>query len=426
MSEEDSISNQLNKYYKLKANYESSISDKKKKIIHNNKLSMKEKREEFKKYKPKCINCKRIGGTNFTSNIEKGERLIRAICNISSNPCNLDIKINLGSFYLIRELLDEIQDSINKVKNEIIKNKNKQLFNFIDDNTVVSVFDKLKKDLNEKLMLLEEYTIFFTEELDNKEEKEDYKKKFENAQIYIAEIKECIKKFNETDQNSFIQDAINIYINKLTETNEILSSIKYKTKFVSYDNNDNTYHLIQQQYSIESSLLELVPPKVESFVYGTIKYNKTIQIDETELTTNPYTIKDGIINWKNNSYEKIYNDFSKELKEVLKNDPEWMKLFLTSCYNNRKKGKPCEFINPVNLIIPPKKIKANGIVQFDLGNKDYNKFFNQLTSSYQDTLLTLFSVKKGEKDYSMFLDTLANLMSDHLHYDRFINKYARI
>ena len=98
---------------------------------------------------------------------------------------------------------------------------------------------------------------------------------------------------------------------------------------------------------------------MESFVYGTIKYNKTIQIDETELTTNPYTIKDGIINWKNNSYEKIYNDFSKELKEVLKNDPEWMTFFLTSCYNNRKKGKPCEFINPVNLIIPPKKIKAN-------------------------------------------------------------------
>lgn len=425
MSDEDSFQSKLNEYYKLKSEYDASISNIKKKIINNKSLSRKEKREEFKNYKPKCVNCKRVGGTNFNHISEDDNRFVTAICNVSSNPCNLDIKINLGSFYLISDLLDELQEDINKLKNKIIENKNKQLFNIITDEETISIFNDLKKDLNENLTLLEEYTMFYIEKTENASEKEDYKKEFENLQIYIAQIKESIQKFNETENGDFINDAINIYLNKLSRVNNILLNIKYKTNFVWFDGNDETYHLIQQKYSIESNQLDVVTPKIESFIYGSVKYNKNIPLDENKLTGPTFYIKNGIITWKNSSYEKIFNRLSKKIQEQLKKDEEWMQLFLNSCYEKRKKGEACEFINAPNLIIPPEKISVSGLEQFNFGNEEYNIYFNKLNSSYQNTLLTLYSVKKGKKDYTMLLDTLARLIGDHLDYNR-DSKYAPI
>lgn len=52
MSEEDSISSQLNKYYKLKANYETSISDIKKKLYIIINLVRKKKGKNLRNINP--------------------------------------------------------------------------------------------------------------------------------------------------------------------------------------------------------------------------------------------------------------------------------------------------------------------------------------------------------------------------------------
>ena len=86
----------LNDYYKLKNNYENEILKEKKKIIKNQELSWKEKRNEFKSFKPKCINCKRPVGTIFSIkyNTEVEFRELKAICGSRTDPCNLNININ--------------------------------------------------------------------------------------------------------------------------------------------------------------------------------------------------------------------------------------------------------------------------------------------------------------------------------------------
>jgi poly(3-hydroxyalkanoate) synthetase len=63
MSNLSEVDIKMNEYYKLKNNYENTLNDLKKKIINNNQLSKKEKRQEFLTLKPKCINCKRHRGT---------------------------------------------------------------------------------------------------------------------------------------------------------------------------------------------------------------------------------------------------------------------------------------------------------------------------------------------------------------------------
>ena len=57
----------VNNYYKLKETYETDFYKLKKNIIDNQKLSLREKRNQFSKLAPKCVNCKRSVGTIFTN-----------------------------------------------------------------------------------------------------------------------------------------------------------------------------------------------------------------------------------------------------------------------------------------------------------------------------------------------------------------------
>ena len=98
----------LNEYFKLKRTYENKIMANKKKIINNSTLSNREKRSEYLKLKPKCINCQRPGGTIFknisfkeTDN-EESYRQYNAQCGIIADPCNLDIKIQHAPSYPLK------------------------------------------------------------------------------------------------------------------------------------------------------------------------------------------------------------------------------------------------------------------------------------------------------------------------------------
>ena len=61
-----SVMDAFNEYYKLKNKYENDYNKDKQKLIKNKTMSWKEKRNEFKQLKPKCINCKRPVGTIFS------------------------------------------------------------------------------------------------------------------------------------------------------------------------------------------------------------------------------------------------------------------------------------------------------------------------------------------------------------------------
>ena len=64
----------LNEYYKLKSKYENEIMKSKKIIMNDSSLSSKEKRQKYLQLKPKCINCKRPGGTIFSVKYYKNEQ----------------------------------------------------------------------------------------------------------------------------------------------------------------------------------------------------------------------------------------------------------------------------------------------------------------------------------------------------------------
>ena len=127
MDDFTNVDNALNEYYKLKRVFEDELDNYKKKIMDMTHLSNKEKRAEFLKLKPKCINCKKPSkqGTLFSvSRIENSTyRVLKCSCGNLVNPCPLNIEIHLVDTISLEERLNFIQDEIQYEKKTPSKKK---------------------------------------------------------------------------------------------------------------------------------------------------------------------------------------------------------------------------------------------------------------------------------------------------------------
>ena len=97
----------------------------------------------------------------------------------------------------------------------------------------------------------------------------------------------------------------------------------------------------------------------------------------------------------------------------------WLQEFMDSCTSLRLLTKPCIFISPSNLILPPQIIQVvDGKKEYDFGNTVYNDLFNGFSPSYQATLLTLYSTKDKIKNYKMLEDTLNGILEQNLGFKK--------
>ena len=86
--------------------------------------------------------------------------------------------------------------------------------------------------------------------------------------FYIEEIKKSIQKFNEENNKQYINDAVNIYLTNLKPIFKNIMELKYKESIVYYNENDNTYNLIQQKYTQQSLEFTYFDNKVLHFDVG--------------------------------------------------------------------------------------------------------------------------------------------------------------
>lgn len=430
--ENESVENNINEYYRLKSKYNNDNEKNKKKILNNKMLSIKEKKAEFKQLKPKCVNCGKPGGTTFASIISKetdGEKFreLRAFCN-AVEPCGLSVNIAVGNFENISSVLKTIEDEIYTAKNEIINDKNRLLFGLTTTEKVLENFDIQKDSIRDYTSLLENYLQIYIKITDNPERKEKLNSELEKSYLHIQSIKDALYRFNETNGIEFVKSAVEIYQNQLRPVlNEVLK-LKYRENTVVFDESDNSYHLIQRNYSIKD--LEINNDKYETVVFET-----SIQGDKTRITrvekAKPDTSEDsdtpdiigkptineetGAITWSNKNYQSLWSKMNNELKTALVSDKEWMQEFMDNCVRARLQNKSCEFTNPSNLIIPPQLIEDG---MYDFGNPVYNEIFNKFDESYKNTLLSLFSIEDGSKNYSMLENTLSDIVKKQLKFDR--------
>jgi hypothetical protein len=436
-----SANDAFNEYYKLKNKYESDYNKDKQKIIKNKQMSWKEKRNEFKQLKPKCINCKRPVGTIFSIK-KSGEpnddfRELKAICGSLSEPCTLNINVNAGVTYNIMDHIKELEKDIENYKNEIIEYKNKLLFGYTKTETVVENFDKIKEAINDTSFLLNINYEHMFDVVDNKITNETISKLKEEIYILINEIKMSIRKFDSTENLQFVRDSVVIYINQLESKLKELSRIKYKINLVEFDDYEGVYRLIQRKNGIADLEDSYIAPSVVNFNYGEIYTGKVRSNDKKKIhklqiigdnedknqeenmrtAIQPTYNDDGTITWVNPEYQNIWNKLSILYKKILMSDKEWLLKTMSMYVKYKKENKPIEFVVPDNLIIPP-RILENGM--YDFGNDIYNQKFNKQDKSYQKILLTTYTEKNGVKDYSTLIDILNNLIKQDIRFNKYI------
>ena len=407
----------LNEYFKLKLKYEKENTLNKKKIMNNSELSKREKRSEFLKLKPKCINCKRPGGTKFeniyfpSDDKEDAHRHYSAICGIIADPCNLRIKISVGNVELLPTLLNEMQSGIKDLKNDIIDNKNKLLFGYLSSEEVLPKFEDLQEHITAYSGLYESYLETYNELVDNDQKKNELNESITESFNKIYEIKECIKEMNKTNNIEYARDAVTIYTTVLQPLLDKIQTLKYNENMIWHNSYTNTCNLIQNRYSIENLSYTSYSDNVVSFEKGERgkKDKNKNQTPEEELFNNEPIYGKDEISWSNPEYSDLWKEMPSRLKNALRTNPEWMKEFMANCAIARKNKKPCTITAPKDLIVPP-ELMSNG--QYNFGVKIYNDAFNKLPKQTQETYLTL-----NETNWKGLINALNDLVSKEIGFN---------
>jgi hypothetical protein len=453
-----SVKDALNEYFRLKEKFENEMNVNKRKIINNPTLSNREKRSEYLKLMPKCVNCRRPSkkGTIFSITFHPSDdktdayRTFKSICGNLADPCNLNIEINLGNVEHLNKMIENIRKDIIETKNVIINDKNKLLFGLITTESALENFETNKSYISELTSIYENYLDQWNKKIDNPDKKLELDESRVLLYENIDKIKECIKKMNENNDTQFAVDAANIYYTNVEPLMKKIRQLKYSENIIFNDDSNDTCRLIQHEISLQDMAVSGYNDKVVAFDVGltakvapkkkadipteadnmllgkelTIKIEEPGQpkpigvIEEDEPIIGQG--KDGIA-WNIPEYQELWNSLPEKLKTEFKLNIEWMKQFMHKCVNERKTHGPswdgCKLTTPPNIVLPPRKME-NG--QYDFGISIYNKVFSKLPQSTQDTYLTLYKEDPVTKvkNYNMLEEAINELVQKEVDFGR--------
>ena len=253
----------MDKFYKLKNQYEMQVKTLKDRVLKNTTLSKREKQDAFREIagKSKCVNCERPGGTKFTEvfDKEKEGRVLSARCGVKMDPCPLHIEIDVGNIISIDEDLNRTQAEINKKKQDIICIKNDVLFGYKTADSVVSVFDELKeelKDLTETYEIMLETYVSIYENPGVKEEEDRLRVEIYND---VQSIKSMMREYSREKVVQYAHDAVTLQLSQLAPKVQALRALVYTNTFTSslVEDRTNICTLHQQKTGIKARELDL-------------------------------------------------------------------------------------------------------------------------------------------------------------------------
>lgn len=451
--EEIPVDEAINEFYRMKGKYEEYVYSKYiQPLINNKTLSKKEKKQAYSKLpKPECINCKRNVGTIFSivpDPTNEPFRIFTAKCGDLIEPCALNIQIQYSFRQQLDATIDEDFKKINKIKLDIIKEKNNLLF-FMNDKistseTALTKFNELTDKLKDETGMFG-YYIEKNILLNDNPVKRDLLKKTidEFGKEMLLPFKNLITKYTETCDEQAVTEAVRFYKEEMMPKLKEIMSLKYDTTMVEYDESTKEYKLIQLPHSLENNEDYLKSDdKVISFVKGvkkmktksskiqtlkskdilTLPNNKTRKVKPNDIEFTIEEDEDNINNIpnqnENTNYIEIYNKLPSNLKDELNKYPDWLNDFMDNCIQSRKNKKACDFTAPKKLILPPNKVSDNSQI-YDFGYEPYNREFNGLPNETKEMYFKLIKQDtEGNPDYTIFKNALTNLVATRLGFKK--------
>jgi len=258
----------INRYYKLKSDYDQKIQKITDKIIANTMLSSSEKHEKFLTEKKKCIVCGKSGGTIFH---QKGN-LLTAKCGNLETPCRLDIQLQRAKYMNIMSAINLQQDLVNSHKANIIDIKLDFLFGFNNQQVTLTNFNATKNLLVDTVKQYQKVSEKFLNITSNSSNREKINSLTDALQAEIIKFKDLIKNYEESGTLEFLKDAVESYVNKISVMANDLRKLKYQEEYVYNEIQSfrpSIKHIVQNSY--KPSELEIIVPgtenKIISFIY---------------------------------------------------------------------------------------------------------------------------------------------------------------
>jgi hypothetical protein len=260
----------LSIYFMLKKNYEESVFSAKREAF----LSAKTKSEGKKKaalIKPKCINCRKPGGTIF----ERKDDKYTAVCGVqeSHNKCNLNINLYRGHFSDEESILYIFKKSVDEVKEKIVRQKLDTLFDYISDKVAAERFKKEVENYNFESSIYNEILQSYNEKYYSKTKQDAITEKTEAINQLIDQYNSIMDDYkNNPENNELIRDAIRLQIRSITPEMENLRRLKHELNevVVNVDTVGNVFDikssLVQRKVTLANMDVTLEePPRVVKF-----------------------------------------------------------------------------------------------------------------------------------------------------------------
>jgi hypothetical protein len=282
----------ISEYYRLKEIYKSDYYEKYIRPILKSKKTKREQRVEYSRLpKPECINCKRNVGTIFSINVNEAEylRTFVAKCGDLRSPCPLDIQINYSMREGYEKMIAEGLKNIDKLKLDIIKEKNNVLFfNAQIDSKFANLTSELKAETENTGLVIEGDIL----KNDNPAKVQLLRKTIDEfGKGLLLPFKQMIQEYVDTDNELILNRAVRFYVDEMMPKLKEIQSLKYQVNIVEYDDNGE-YKLIQMSNSIESKEYWTArQDKVVKFVRGTKGSTGSAKATSKKSTTNKGTLK---------------------------------------------------------------------------------------------------------------------------------------
>tara|TARA_B110000483_G_scaffold243067_1_gene331168 strand:- start:4126 stop:4920 length:795 start_codon:yes stop_codon:yes gene_type:complete len=236
---------EIKNYYNLKNKYTSHNQTFINKLI-NSDDSIESKKKLYSKHKFKCVSCGNVGGTIFKEN----NKILRATCGNTSEPCKLNLEIVKFTPILIDNELKETNNSLTEKKKKIVLTKLDFLFNYIEEDKAVELFENLKSDITNIQEKYNELFLLYNSITCNAEIEELLNQKLVEQTSFVNEFKDIIKIYNDTLETRYLKDAMFLYTNKIKQLDEHILTLKYK--YNNVDNREEDSHLLQYKYYIKN------------------------------------------------------------------------------------------------------------------------------------------------------------------------------
>jgi hypothetical protein len=230
----------LNRYYKLKHQYETNIASHSSGSLIRPKdpSAIKEyilqKKKRFKKKKKKCLICSQVGGMIFSEN----DRILSARCGNLERPCNLDIQLFIGQFITQEQLMKYWLDEYDESVADIMRLKYDFLFNYLTEQEMSEQLVGRKGDLNEAKEELDESLSSFINIVDNKEKNDLLRMSRAQLAEYVLAMKEYMIQYKKTGSKEALRDTVTLYKDRVLPILKEIRTAVYSTMDFDFERSE--------------------------------------------------------------------------------------------------------------------------------------------------------------------------------------------